>query len=354
MKKVQVVILGNEIEDDHLGWVRACESYRDKVEYRVVNLTSSNWQEEVRRSDYDIFLAKPGALTSRYKQLYDERIYILSVLKDSLIFPSPEELFIYENKRLLAYWLRANDIPHPVTHIIYDMKEAEAYSKECELPLVAKTSTGASGSGVKILKTRNEIHSYIKKTFTGSGSPQRSGPNLEKGGILARSLHYISNPSDIMKKLSLYRVRFEGRQRGFVIFQEYVPHEFEWRVVRIGESFFAHKKIKLKDKASGTLLKKYDNPPIRLLDFVKEITDKHGFYSQAVDVFDSDHGYLINEMQCIFGQSDPFQMKVNGIIGRYRDTNGQWLFEPGDWAENMCYNLRLEFILNEHSRRCRS
>lgn len=353
MKKIRAVILGNEIEEDHLAWVKACESYRDQVEYRVVNLTACNWLAEVRKSSHDILLAKPGAMSSHYKQLYDERIYILSRLYDTLIFPSPAEIYIYENKRLLSYWLEANAIPHPATSIFYDMREAEAYSVTCMLPVVAKTSTGASGSGVRILKSRQEIQNYIRKTFRGKGSPQRSGPNLGKGGVLTRGFHYIGHPSDILKKITLYRLRADGRQRGLVIFQEFILHEFEWRAVRIGDSFFAHKKIKIKDKASGTLLKNYDDPPTELLDFVRQITDKHGFYSQAVDVFDSDRGYLVNEMQCIFGQSDPFQMKVNGVPGRYIYVDDKWVFEPGDWAKNMCYDLRLGFIINEYLHRNR-
>ena len=83
-------------------------------------------------------------------------------------------------------------------------------------------------------------------------------------------------------------------------------------MVRIGDSFFAHKKLKILEKSSGSLLKNYDSPPLKLLDFVKAITDKHGFYSQAVDIFESERGYLVNEMQCIFGQSDPYQMMVDG------------------------------------------
>ena len=136
-----------------------------------------------------------------------------------------------------------------------------------------------------------------------------------------------------------------------MIFQEYIPHEFEWRVVRIGDSFFAHKKLKTREKSSGSLLKNYDNPPLELLNFVKEITEKHRFYSQAIDIFESERGYLVNEMQCIFGQSDPYQMLVNGNPGRYRYLDDEWIFEPGDFARNGCYNLRLEFVLIKFTNR---
>ena len=345
MKRIKTIILGNELEDDHNLWVKACEEYYNEVEYRVVNLTSDTWLEEIQKEPFDILFAKPGSLTTLFKQLYDERIYILAYILGYKIFPSPLEIFIYENKRFLSYWLKANNISHPVTSVFYDQKEALNFLDHTRLPIVAKTNIGASGSGIQIIRTKKEALKYIKKTFLRKGSPQRTGPNLDKGGIPERGFHYILHPSDIRKKLDIYQIKAVNLQKGFVIFQEYIPHDFEWRVVRIGDNFFAHKKLKKGEKASGALIKVYDNPPLGLLDFVKGITDKYGFYSQAVDIFESEKGYLVNEMQCIFGQSDPFQMLVDGVPGRYRYLNGSWLFEEGDFARNQCYNLRLDFIL---------
>jgi len=342
---LNVIILNNENLNDNLPWVNACEKYANDIEYRVVNLTASNWLEKIQERRFGILLAKPGGLTAPYKQLYDERIYILAFIMGYKIFPSPLEIFIYENKRFLSYWLKANKIPHPVTKVFYERGGAIEYIERCKFPFVAKTNIGASGSGISIIRNKTEANKYIWASFSGKGSPQRIGPNFEKGGILQRGLHYVLHPKEISKKIDIYQTRSSNMQKGFVIFQEYIPHEFEWRVVRIGDSFFAHKKLKSGNKASGTLLKQYYNPPFEILNFVKKITDKYKFYSQAVDIFESDRGYLINEMQCIFGQSDPYQMLVDGKPGRYRWINNKWVFEEGDFARNQCYDLRLEFVL---------
>ena len=346
VKKIKVIILRNELEDDHLPWVKACENYREVVDYRVVNLTLNNWLEEIQTEPADVLLAKPGGLTAPFKQLYDERVFILAYILGYKIFPSPLEIFIYENKRFLSYWLKANNIPHPETYVYYDREEAVNFLQTTSYPFVAKTNIGASGSGVHIIKTRKEALKYIDAVFSGKGAPQRTGPNLDKGGILKRGFHYILHPSDIEKKINVYKIISENLQKGFVIFQEYIPHEFEWRVVRIGESFFAHKKVKKGEKASGTLLKIYDNPPLQLFDFVKGITERHGFYSQAIDIFETDRGYIVNEVQCIFGQSDPYQMLVNGQPGRFRNLNNKWIFEEGDFARNACYDLRLKYVID--------
>ena len=157
-------------------------------------------------------------------------------------------------------------------------------------------------------------------------------------------------PKKILEKYGLYKARALDAQRDFVLLQEYIPHQFEWRVVRLGESFFAHKKMLLGDMTSGSLLKDYENPPLELLYFVKELTDRFHFKSMAVDLFETNTSeYLVNEMQCIFGQSDTYQMKKDGIIGRYIHINEKWEFEAGDFNTNESFDLRLEAAINHYN-----
>jgi hypothetical protein len=346
MKKIRAVILGNELPGDHHLWQRACEEFSERIEWRVVDLTGDDWLEAVEAEPCDILLAKPGGLTASFKQLYDERVYILGKVLGHPVYPSVEEILVYENKRFLSFWLKANHIPHPATHVFYDRAAALRRLESEEFPVVAKTGIGASGSGVRILGSRMEAARYVDLAFSPKGAARRTGPNLASGGLLRRGLHYVLHPGGIRRKLGIFRALRSDVQKGFVILQEFVPHEFEWRAVRIGDSFFAHKKLKSGGKASGSLLKGYENPPLQLLDFVRDITERHGFFSQAVDVFESDRGYLVNEMQCIFGQSDPFQMRVDGRPGRYLWKGGRWAFEEGDFNRNESYNLRVEYAID--------
>ncbi|MCB0668088.1 MAG: hypothetical protein KDC80_19815, partial [Saprospiraceae bacterium] len=182
--------------------------------------------------------------------------------------------------------------------------------------------------------------------FAGKGGGRVTGPNWRKKGLITRAFKKLFKPSSIMDRLRHYRLERSELQRDFVIFQEFIPHQFEWRCVRIGESFFAHKKMVKGEKASGALLKNYDNPPLELLDFIKEITDRAGFYSLSVDLFvDPDGHFLVNEMQCIFGQSDPYQMLVDGEPGRYRYLDGHWVFEAGDFNQYLSFLLRIDHFI---------
>lgn len=345
-KKHKVCILANEFNDDHQFWLKTLDENSDLVDFPIIDLTLNSWLDEVLQSKAEIYIARPPGLSDPSKQLYDERLYIISEVLNKPIYPSLNEVLVYENKRFLSYFLKSNNIPHPKTYVFYSRKEAEQFCKETEYPIVAKTNIGASGSGVRVLKSNEETQDYIQKTFAGKGAPKRWGPNLEKGGLLKRGFHYVMHPQEIMKKIRIYSSKKNTQQKGFLIFQEFIKHSFEWRCVRIGDSYFAHKKIAVGDKASGTLLKGYENPPIKLFDFIKETTDKIGFTSLAIDLFETETGgYLVNEMQCYFGQSDSYQMKVDDKIGRYRFHNGKWIFEEGDFAKNACYNLRVEEVL---------
>lgn len=346
MKKFKLAILKNEVAEDHLLWQKACQELKHLVDWEVIDLTRADWLEQINRDCFDGLLASPAGYTTPFKRMFDERITILNSSLGIPLYPSAEEILIYENKKYLSYWLTANEIPHPRTWVFYYEEEALEFAENATLPLVGKMSVGGAGSGVHILKTRNELREYVKNIFSGQGVTLRVGPQWRKKGFAGRALKKLLHPKDFLAKLHLYKHLRTEVQKDFVILQEYIPHAFEWRCVRIGESFFAHKKIKKGDKASGSLVKGYENPPARLLDFIEDITDKKHFLSQSVDLFEcSDGRYLVNEMQCIFGQSDPYQMLVNGQPGRYRRIDGKWTFEPGDFNRIESFLLRLEHFI---------
>jgi glutathione synthase/RimK-type ligase-like ATP-grasp enzyme len=346
----RLLILANEQPNDHNLWIKACENQLSVVSYRVVDLTKDSWLEQIKKEPADYLLAKPGGVTDSFKKLYDERLQILVNELGYKVYPSLNEVLIYENKRYLSFWLSANGIAHPETNVFYFKKEALNFVKSSKFPFVAKLNIGASGNGVSIIKTINQAENYINKVFT-KGLTARTGPRLDREGLLKRALFMISHPGVLGSRLSLYKSVFNNPQRDFCIFQEYIQHSFEWRVVRIGDSFFAHKKVIKNDKASGSLIKEYVNPPVSLLDFVMDITEKHSFRSLAIDIFETGKDtYLVNEMQCIFGQSDPYQMLVDGKPGRYVKITGNWIFEEGAFNTNESYDLRVNEVISQLKR----
>jgi glutathione synthase/RimK-type ligase-like ATP-grasp enzyme len=345
--KYKICLLSNENPIDHEQWVRALKKPDHLLSFDMVSLISDNWLKELSKKKYDLFLLRPPGRTELFKRLYDERVLLISQYFSTPIYPSLQEILIYENKRFLRDWLIVNDLPHPETFVFFGKEEALSFVKNRKgFPLVGKTNIGASGNGVQILNSQKDTQEYINQAFS-TGIRPRTGPKLKKGSLIKKIKKAINNKGFLKRRLREYLPSALNYQHNFIILQEYIAHDFEWRCVRIGESFFAHKKVAKDGKASGHLIKRYDPVPLILLDFIKDITEKHGLCSVAVDVFEDKDEYLINEIQCFFGQSDPYQMLVDGKPGRYVFKNNQWVFEPGDFNANESYDLRLEDALKQ-------
>lgn len=337
---MKIAILKNEDEQSSAKWELACK--KQNLKPVIIDLTSHNWLFQLNTENFDFLLAKPPGKLSHYKNLYDERLYILSKVLNYQIYPSYEECYIYENKKLLSYYLAAKDIPHPKTWVFYRQNEALSFCKSAFFPIVAKTSIGASGSGVVILKNYGQSKNYINKAFSAKGIKRRFGPNRVTGKPSKWLIKAFNSPQYFISRLKEYVSIYKHGERDFVIFQKYIPHDFEWRSVRIGDSYFAHKKIKHGEKASGSKGIEYVDPPHKILNFTKALCEKNNFNFMAIDIFEYENEFFVNELQTIFGHVQDHIMEVNGIPGRYCYIDDQWIFEPGDFNTNESYDLRLE------------
>lgn len=341
---MKFAILKNEFDDNHEYWERSCKTFNQ--EYQIIDILDADWLNYLTESNFDGYLTCPPGRESLFKQMYDERMYILDKVLGKFLYPNYDEISLHENKKYLSYWLNANKLPHAWTKVFYSYGDALSFIKSCDLPIVGKFNIGASGKGVIVFYDRKVLINYANQAFK-SGIRQEWGPNLQMGSYKTRIINIIKNPSLIKKKLRIYHKTYSEVQKGFLILQEYIPHDFEWRVVRIGDSYFGHQKIKHGDKASGTKGIDYTAPPEDLLDFIKIVCEKYGFNSMAVDLFEDKHrGYLINEMQCIFGHVQAFICEKDKEPGRFISKDKNWLFEPGMFNGNLSYDLRLENVLS--------
>jgi len=346
--KLKLIILKNQTEDDHLDWQRACEKYKEYIEYEIIDLTDHNWLDILMNTQFDCILTKAPGNNSLFKNLYDERLYIISKILHYPIYPSYDENVIYENKKMLSYWLQAKKIKHPQTRVFYDQIEAADFVDNTKYPIVAKTNIGASGSGVKILKSSSHARGYIKKAFQGKGIKRRWGPNLRKKNYLKRIQQKLKEP---LRSMNFYSNRYRSSkidiQKHFVIFQEFIEIESEWRCVIIGDSYFGHKKKKQGKLISGGGGIIWDYPNNKILDFLMEVKEKGNLSATSIDLFETVNGDIyVNEIQCFFGFIDPDnQMYINGKPGRFKSVNGSWVFEEGIFNKNNSYDLRIEHVL---------
>lgn len=340
---MKIAILGSENPDSGQKWMLACR--KKGIDASFVDLCSVEALAQIIGGGFNLCLLRPPGLIEKHKAIYDEKLYHIAHILKIPCFPGFLECFIYENKKSLAAFLQAAGIAHPQTWVICHKAEASEFIKKCGYPLVAKTSIGATGSGVRILWDHHTAEKYVKQAFMGKGIRKRSGPNRHVGTPRSWLKKAIADPGYLTKRLKHYLVSYKETQKGYVIFQEYIQHDYEWRVVRIGESYFAYKKYKVGDMASGAKNLGYGNPPFALLTWIKEISDNYNIHTAAFDVFENSGKYLINEIQTIFGHTMDHILEVDGKPGRYLYHDGEWIFEKGMFNLNESYDLRLETAL---------
>lgn len=302
-----------DISHYHKHYIMACREM--KISYQIFDLTSPYWVNNFTMSDCDVFLVWPSSSNTAVKSMFDYRLRILEEEMGKRLYPTCKECWLYENKPRILDWLTVHNIPHPQSWVFYDEKRALEFASQTKLPVVIKTATGASASGIHIARSVQALKKIIKRAFNKGLTPRGYDPY--------------------------------DRQWGFVYIQEYLPDVHEWRMVRIGDSFFGYRKEKGTDGLHSASHKwSWIDPGEDLLNLLEKITDAGRFLSMDVDIFQTHDGrLLVNELQTVFGCTTPaIQMKVDDMEGRYVRTNGQWEFQQGEFCKNHMCNLRIEYI----------
>ncbi len=300
----------------HKWYVAACRELG--VSYRLIDLSTNDWIARIRDSSCDAFLAWPSAHLRAWRDLFDNRLRLMECELGLTVYPSYRETWMYENKLRTQEWLAVKGMPRPQTWIFYERVPALDFATRTELPVVVKTSLGASHRGVWIVRSRSELQRLVKRALN--------------HGLLARGNHYSEAES------------------GFVLVQEYLPEVREWRLVRIGDSYFGHPKGRVGEFHSGSGVVEWTPPETRHLDFLKRVTDLGAFTSMDVDAFETKEGQLlVNELQTVFGAGFAVdQARINGKAGRFVQAGKppKWEFEEGDFARNACANARVSYLMS--------
>lgn len=320
-----------EFNNGHLPYVEACKELN--VEYEIIDIISSGWIDNIKNTDCDGFLIRPSWSSDVKKRMYDEKLYFINKVLGKPIYPSYEEIFLYENKRNMAYWLECNDIPMPKTWVFYNKSEALQFIDSYEdFPLVFKPNIGSAALGIQFIDNKRTAYKLVNRMFTKWKFYNRGYTKWKK--------------SKYGPKYPL----MDDKQYNNIMFQERIKVKHEWRGVKIGDSYFAHKKLPdNRGLHSGSGRADYSNPPLKVMDFIKYVCDMGSFNSMNVDFFEDVNGnFYVNELQTVFGSKiKPYQMCVDGKPGRYVLVNGNWFFEEGVFNNNESNNLRVQHFIEK-------
>lgn len=317
--------------DSPKEFVNACKELN--VEYEIIDFISADWLNNIRKSNVDGLLCHPSCDYQERKSIIDERLFFVDKYLKIPIYPNFISLYIYENKRNMSYWLDIHDIPHAKTSVITSKLEAKKYFENAEYPIVLKSNIGAGGSMVNIIQTKRNSTKYINKIFG------------YRNGLFCKGL------SPVFKKFG-FPFKFTGSaQKHYMILQDFHKIKWEWRIIKIGNNYSGHKKLLKGNKASGSGLVGWEEPPVKLLYFVRDICDRGNFDSMAVDIFETENEeFLVNELQALFGSYLPYQMKINGVKGIYEYSEEfGFKFKEGEFHKYKSNLLRVEDFIRKLS-----
>ncbi len=313
------------------GWekyyIQACEELG--VAYRVIDIVSNCWWENICEAQVDGYLVRAAGDNEVRKQMYNERLWFIQEYKGLPMYPSFFGNLLYENKRMQAYWMKIHGIPHPPTWVFYNREEAYDFILRQESwPLVSKPNLGGAGSGIRIIRNVRQASRLVRRVFT---RLKWYNPGLGRW----KRWHGIRMPV------------MDDRQHNYLIFQQYIPSKWEWRILKAGNTYFGHQKLARHGLHSGSRRMACVDPPKDLLELVKKISEESGIRSLNVDILEGEDGHCyVNEIQTFWGVRTSFQMKINGKACRYLDMGeGQWKLEYGDFHRNRGCNLRVEDFL---------
>jgi hypothetical protein len=298
------------------------------VDYEIVDIVSADWIKNVQISDCDGFFCASTCSSQERKTILDERYYFVSQIMKRPIYPDFLAIFIHENKRNMVAWLEINNFPHVKTKVFTDRKEAKEYLKLTSYPIVIKANVGAGASKVRIVKSKFRAKRFLQ-VFP------RIKDYFNIGKFYSLKIHKIFPFMDL-----------HNPQKDYLLVQEYKNIIHEWRIIKIGNSYFGHQKLLNGKFASGSGKVGWVAPPQYLLLMVKKLCEKGEFLCMDVDIFETKSGeYFINELQSSFGSYLDYQMCIDGVPGRYKYINGKFVFEEGKFNVYGSNKLKIEHFI---------
>lgn len=309
--------------------VAACENLG--IDYEVVDILSAEWLENVQKSDCDGFFCPSNCISQDKKMIQDERYYFVSQIMKRAIYPDYLGLYIHENKRNMAAFLSINNFPHIKTKVFTNRNEALNYLDNCSYPVVVKANVGSGASKIRIVG-KTKAKRMCRRCFVYKDDNRFLFLNL---GLLYKN-----------KIKGIPFVDLHNIQKDYFLVQEYKPIKHEWRILKIGNSYFGHQKLLKGQFASGSGKVGWIAPPKELLLLAKEVCDRGNFLCMDIDIFETEGGeYYINELQASFGSYLDYQMEINGKPGRYKYVNGDFIFEEGKFNEFNSNKLKIEHFI---------
>lgn len=291
-------------------WIAYCVKHT--TDYKIVNCYDSNIIAQL--SDCDLLLWHHHHAGPRDVLFAKQLLFSLQQAGKN-VFPDFNTCWHFDDKLGQKYLLEAIDAPQVPTWAFYEKKVALDWARKASFPKVFKLRGGAGSSNVKLIKTNKEAADIINKAFGAGFSSYNKWEDLKENIRKSKT-----NKTSVLNILGSVKRMFTatrfshivGRQKGYVLFQEFIAdNTFDIRVVVIADKAFAIKRLVRKNdfraSGSGHILYAKEEIDERCVKIAFETTEKLKGQCVAYDfVFDSYNQPLIVEINYGFAHESYF------------------------------------------------
>jgi len=282
-------------------WIEWCRQHQ--VPFKRLNCLSTNAIQQC--ADLKAVLWH-WTLVSLEEPLVARQIIAALEQSGLLVFPSTATCWHYDDKVGQKYLLEAIGAPVIPTWVFTDPGEAREWVAGATWPKVFKLRCGAGSENVQLVQTRQQAEALCQRAF-GAGFPASAGYLYDASA----RLRHTSSWRDLYKKFqraprslvqTLRHRRRAPRQRGYVLFQEFMPgNEFDTRVTIIGSrAFGAMRRNRPNDfraSGSGDCIFDPDQVDPRCVTIAFRVAEQLGTQSLACDfLFDAAHDPRVCEI----------------------------------------------------------
>jgi glutathione synthase/RimK-type ligase-like ATP-grasp enzyme len=265
---------------------------------------------------------------------------VLSAIEQVLgipVFPDHRTAWHYDEKVSQYYLLTGAGFPMPETWIFWDRERALRWAETATYPKIFKLSAGSSGLNVVRVASADAAAALIERMF-GAGIA---------GGLVEEPAPAAPSPLPARRAL-VRRARAAVREllgrpawapappppprwdveRGYAYFQEWIDHDFDTRIITIGERAFGYLRMPFPGdfRASRSFgPRDYDPGKVdpRAVALALDVSRRLGFQAMAFDFMHVRGAPVILEMSYTFG------------VGAHR-CPGYWT--PSlQWVERDCW-----------------
>jgi len=268
-------------------WIAWCEERQ--VPFKRLNCLASDVVQQCAGLDAVLW---HWTLVSLEELLVARQIITSLEVGGTSVFPNVATCWHYDDKVGQKYLLESIGAPLIPTWVFTDERQTMEWAVNATWPKVFKLRCGAGSNNVRLARSRAEAEAICREAF-------RSGFTAAPGYLddARTRLRHIGGWKEFWQKVgrvpeslrsTIRYKRYGPRQRGYVLFQEFMPgNDFDTRVTVIGDrAFGAMRKNRPNDfRASGSGDCLFDPAKVdrRCVEIAFQVTDKLKTQSMAVD-----------------------------------------------------------------------